>query len=107
MSRLRTLLRLNTVLAGLARDNVKSDFLTGRHGAAVSSTDASQTAVVIYWWRIVDYLRIMACETCDFWLYKTDLVSDFFIVCYCVLLALEINVNYVVVDLLSAGAEMV
>ena len=74
MSRLRTLLRLNTVLAGLARDNVKSDFLTGRRGAAVSSTDSSQTAVVIYWWRIVDYLRIMACETCDFWLYKTDLV---------------------------------
>jgi len=42
----------------------------------------------------------MACETCDFWLYKTDLVSDFFIVCYCMLLALEVNVNYVVVDLL-------
>jgi len=36
LSRLRTLLRLNTVLAGLARDNVKSDFLAGKHGAAVS-----------------------------------------------------------------------
>ena len=36
ISRLRTVLRLNTVLAGLAKDDVKSDFLTGKHGAAVS-----------------------------------------------------------------------
>jgi len=32
------MLRLNTVLAGLSHDSVKSDFLTGEHGAAVSDT---------------------------------------------------------------------
>ena len=38
ISRLRTMLRLNTVLAGLSHDSVKSDFLTGERGAAVSVT---------------------------------------------------------------------
>jgi len=35
IAQLRTLLRLNTVLAGLSCDEVKSDFLTGKHGAVV------------------------------------------------------------------------
>jgi len=34
---LRTMIRLNTVLAGLACDHVKADFLTGSHGAVVSA----------------------------------------------------------------------
>jgi len=47
MSRVRTLLRLNTVLARLARDNVKSDFLTGKHGAAVSVADSLQQLMCV------------------------------------------------------------
>jgi len=47
ISRLRTLLRLNTVLAGLMNDRVKSDFLTGKCGTAVSFIDFSQISVVI------------------------------------------------------------
>ena len=45
ISRLHTVLRLNTVLAGLSHDSVKSDFLTGKHGAAVSLTFSSLVVV--------------------------------------------------------------